>query len=404
MNTDHYLKCINCNHEYEPKALYKCPNCKSILEVKYRPTHNGIGEKSETKKLKSDFIFHDGKTDNLLGEGNTPLLSLNTTAKKLGVKQVLGKCEFLNPTGSFKDRPVAAGIKKAIDFGYKKVIVASSGNGAAAVAAYSSRLSLQAVILVPETTPAEKVKQSQFFGAKVIKVKGPYSNSYELALKISEEGNAYNLTTTFLNPFTIEGDKGVAYEVEEQSDNWPDSVVVPIGAGPLLVGIYKGFKEMNEFYNLKKTLPKMIGVQAAGCSPIAKAFKENSPVVTAEPNPKTIAGGIGDGLNGYSDDGTYTLDIIRKSKGSCIEITDEEILSAQKDMAKDEGLFIEPSAAASLAGLLKVSRQQDLSKETVLLLLTGHGLKDIKSLGSNAGEIPCIEPDLAELKELIKEA
>lgn len=404
MNSSHYLKCINCSQEYKPTALYKCPNCKNILEVKYLFDHAETSENKTTKGLKSNFIFHDGETDSLLGEGDTPLLSLNTTAKKLGVKRVLGKCEFLNPTGSFKDRPVAAGIKKAVDFGYKKVIVASSGNGAAAVAAYSSKLGLQAVILVPESTPAEKVKQSQFFGAKVIKVKGPYSNSYELALKISEEGEAYNLTTTFLNPYTIEGDKGVAYEVDEQADIWPDSVVVPIGAGPLLVGIYKGFKELNEFYGLRKPLPKMIGIQAAGCSPIVKAFKGNSPTVTAEPNPKTIAGGIGDGLNGYSDDGAYTLNIIRESKGLCIEVTDEEILSAQKDMAIDEGLFIEPSAAASLAGLLKVSAQQDLSTESVMLLLTGHGLKDIKSLGSNASEIPCIEPDLATLKELIEEA
>src|SRR5699024_5400674 len=141
------------------------------------------------------------------GEGDTPIVSLNYN------QNLFAKYEFSNPTGSFKDRPVAAGIKKALEFGYKKVVVASSGNGAASVAALSAKFKLDCIIVIPETTPIEKVRQAFFYGAKVIKVKGPYSNSFKLASFISEQHDFYNLTTTFINPYTVEGDKGVAYEI-----------------------------------------------------------------------------------------------------------------------------------------------------------------------------------------------
>ena len=294
MGIQYYLKCVNCETVFDAKPVYKCPNCKGILRVEYNFDNPDSFIDANTNTLKQKLIFHDGETSNLLGEGDTPTLELQKTAKMFGLRKLFGKCEFSNPSGSFKDRPVAAGIKKAKDFGYNKVVVASSGNGAAAVASYSAKLNIESIILVPESTPAEKVKQSQFFGSKVIKVKGPYSNSYQLALKMSELGELYNLTTTFINPYTLEGDKGVAFEIHNQIEEWPDYIVVPIGAGPLLVGIYKGFQELNQIFKLVRNLPKMIGVQATGCSPISKAFKENAQTVFAEVNPHTIAGGIGD--------------------------------------------------------------------------------------------------------------
>lgn len=270
MATNYYLSCIQCNSEFDAKPMYKCAKCHGILNVKYKNY-----SKEKVKGLKQAFIFHDGVTKSMLGEGDTPLVPLEETTEKLGVKKVFGKCEYLNPTGSFKDRPVAAGMKKALEFGYKKVIVASSGNGAASVAAYAAKLGLSATILVPLSTPAEKVKQSKFYGANVIKVEGPYSNSFELAANISEKGEAYNLTTTFINPYTIEGDKGVAYEVDNQLEEWPDYVIVPIGAGPLLVGIYKGFSRVDgnlrlyhqsnsedDWDSIRRMLPNCEGVPA----------------------------------------------------------------------------------------------------------------------------------------------
>jgi threonine synthase len=395
MSLNYFLNCIECNREFNARPIYNCPVCNGILEVWYN-----YQEKSIKSGLKQEYIFHDEKTESLLGEGNTPLLQLGKTSARLGENNILGKCEFMNPTGSFKDRPVAAGIKKALDFGYKKVIVASSGNGAAAVAAYSAKFDLSSTILVPENTPDEKVKQSQFYGANIIKIKGPYSNSFELAQNYSEEGDVYNLTTTFINPYTLEGDKGVAYEIDQQSDKWPDYVIVPIGAGPLLVGVYKGFEELKRIHGKTDPIPKMVGIQAEGCSPIARAFERNEKHVISEPDPKTIAGGIGDGLRGYAKDGTFTLNTIRKSNGSCLSITDEEIMKAQENIAKDEGIFVEPSGAASLAGFEKFLKLENVKNASVILLLTGHGLKDMNNV-KESFSIPIIEPTMEELNRLI---
>lgn len=394
MSLNYFLSCTECKREFNPRPIYNCPSCNGILEVQYKNLTKSIAG------MKQEYIFHDEKIESLLGEGNTPLLELSKTSNRLRENKIFGKCEFMNPTGSFKDRPVAAGIQKALDFGYKKVIVASSGNGAASVAAYSAKFGLSSTILVPEGTPDEKVKQSQFYGANIIKVKGPYSNSFELALKYSEEEKVYNLTTTFINPYTWEGDKGVAYEINQQSDNWPDYVIVPIGAGPLLVGIYKGFKELKEIYGKNDPIPKMVGIQAEGCSPISRAFENNEVYVISEPDPKTIAGGIGDGLRGYAKDGTYTLNTIRKSNGACLSITDEEIIRAQENLAKDEGIFVEPSGAAALAGFEKFSKLENIKNASVTLLLTGNGLKDMNTINESY-TIPIIEPVMEELNRLI---
>lgn len=397
------LQCIDCDETFEAKPIYKCPECNGILDVIYDLSKEIGPVVKNSQQLKQSLIFHDHKTDSLLGEGNTPILSLQKTAGKINTGQIFAKCEFLNPSGSFKDRPVAAGIKKALEFGYKKIIVASSGNGAASVAAFTAKFGLDCIILVPESTPVEKVKQAHFYGGNVIKVKGPYSNSFNLALRLSEVSPYYNLTTTFINPYTVEGDKGVAYETHFQMDDWPDYIVVPIGAGPLLVGTYKGFKELKELFNLEEPLPRMIGVQATGCSPIARAYKLGLEHVSPEQNPQTVAGGIGDGLQGYSADGTYTLDIIRQSGGLCIDVSDEEILLAQSELAKEEGIFVEPSAATSLAGWKKAFAGKEMTDTSALLLMTGHGLKDMKSIDNRNAIIPCINPNVDDLVQLIQE-
>lgn len=403
IETAYNLQCVSCENTFEATSIYKCPLCKGILRVEYSTgTLYEIG-KTDSNTLKQRLIFHDGKTSNLLGEGDTPLIQLPRSAENFNLKKLYGKCEFSNPSSSFKDRPVAAGIKKAIDFGYTKVVTASSGNGAAAVAAYSARFNLESIILVPENIPNEKVKQAQFFGSKVIKVKGPYSNSYDLASQMSDLGELCNLTTTFINPYTLEGDKGVAFELQDQLDSWPDYIVVPIGAGPLLVGIVKGYQEMNQIFKLGREMPRMIGVQATGCSPISQAFKSENIQVFPEMEPKTIAGGIGDGLNGYTEDGTYTLEVIRSTNGICLDVSDHEILDSQKELAINEGVFVEPSSAAAYAAIKKLhfNGNQELIDKTVVLLLTGHGLKDLKNMLTVEEEIPCIPPDIEELRRVL---
>ncbi|WP_047151851.1 threonine synthase [Aneurinibacillus tyrosinisolvens] len=381
------LRCIICHTMYPLDPLYECDKCHGILEVYY-----------DFSKAKDPFALLPitSKKRISLDEGATGLLLAKNLSKRLGLKTLLLKCEFTNPTGSFKDRPVSIGISKALEFGFQKVIAASSGNGAASVAAYSACAGLEAIILVPDTTPVEKVKQTLAYGASVVRVTGPYSNCFSLAKEIGEKLNIFNLTTTFLNPYTVEGDKVVAHELFKQlNGSIPDVIYVPIGAGPLLVGIYKGFQECQQFHPFEK-LPRMAGIQAEGNNPIASAFLHGKSVVCSEPNPRTIAGGIADGLVGYEKDGTYTLQIVKQSNGFVIDVADSNILEAQMWLLRDEGLFVEPSAAAGIAGLARSLKDNRIHKDdNVVVILTGHGLKDMGSVNI-VGDVPLIQNNLDE--------
>jgi threonine synthase len=389
------LRCISCNKEFGLLPVYECDRCGGILEV--------VADEQKLKDTIEAYTTKKAKPKSLisLGEGNTPLVKAKKLADRLGIENLLLKNEFSNPTGSFKDRPVSVGVNKALEFGYKRVIVASSGNGAASTAAYAARAGMEAIVLVPESTPMEKVKQTLFYGAKVFRVRGPYSDCFNLAKEVAERFDMFNLTTTYINPYTVEGDKTVAYELFEQMDGYvPDVIYVPIGAGPLLAGVYKGYGHLYEFGKIDK-MPKMAGIQAEGCSPIAKAFLSGQTEVKAEKAPSTIAGGICDGLDGYSKDGTYTLNIIKQSDGFSIYSSDSEIALAQKWLAEDEGLFVEPSSAAAVAGILKSLSENRISRSsTVVALLTGHGLKDIGKIQID-GNVYTISNDVSELIGLL---
>jgi threonine synthase len=362
--------------------LYECAECGGILQVDYdyrrisseaRPLESADGFMS-LLPVRPEFV-------RTLGEGNTPLIQANRLGQRLRIDNLWLKNEAANPTGSFKDRPISVGIAKALEFGYDRIIIASSGNGAAAAAAFAAKAGLAVKVLVPESAPDEKVSQARFYGADVERIPGPYSNAYAMAKRISETEPYYNLTTTFLNPYTVEGDKTVAFEIYLQLGRIvPDLVLAPIGDGPILVGIHRGFQELR-LLSPELTVPRMAGIQAEGCSPIARAYAQGDEIVKADPAPKTIAGGICDGLNGYAKDGTWTLRHIRESSGFSLAVTDEQIAEAQSWLARDEGVFVEPSAAACIAGLAKASREGIIrSSDRIVAVLTGHGLKDMSQV------------------------
>lgn len=386
------LVCVFCKATYPLAPLYECEACQGILEVTY--AQEKADEQRAWLPIAQENRIH-------LGEGDTCLLSAPRLAKRLGIKSLQLKCEFMNPTGSFKDRPVSIGISKAVECGFEKVIAASSGNGAASVAAYAARAGLEAIILVPDSTPLEKVKQTLAYGAKVIRVTGPYSNSFSLAKQLGESQNIFNLTTTLLNPYTVEGNKVVAYELYEQMNGTiPDVIYVPIGAGPLLIGIYRGYLEKQQSLASPK-MPRMAGIQAEGNNPIATAFMQGASVVHAEPSPRTIAGGIADGLVGYEKDGTYTLQIVRQSNGFVTAVPDSQILEAQTLLARDEGVFVEPSAAAGIAGLIKSREEKQITEnDSVIVVLTGHGLKDMGNVRV-ASDVPTIDYCMEQLSKVV---
>jgi threonine synthase len=269
-------------------------------------------------------------------------------------------------------------VAKAKAFGFDRVVVASSGNGAAATASCAARNGLKSLLIVPAATPTEKITQSIFYGASVYKAEGPYSNSYRLALELAARYPVYNVTTTFINPYATEGDKQVGYEIFETLECLPDSVYVPVGAGPLLVGILKGLREYEQLRDLTPRT-HMVAVQAKGSCPIVRAYESGARRVACEPSPNTIAGGIADGLVGYEQDGTYTLQACMETNGAARAVSDDEILSAQRMLAKEEGLFVEPSAAAAVAAVIRDARGGCIREmDTVVAVLTGHGLKDMR--------------------------
>lgn len=377
------LICPQCEAEYPLDNLYECTKCGYSLEVNYDYSKVNVPLLSDSLRKGStlwDFRqllpVRDEKNVVTLGEGGTPLISSIRIGPQMGVRLHF-KDETRNPTGAFKDRPNTVGISMARDLGLNAVAIASTGNGGGSLAAYAAKAGVPCYVFIPESTSDGKVSQAIAHGATLVKVKGDYSCSYRLALEACRKFGWANLTSTYLNPYTMEGDKTIAYELYAQMDGEvPDWIVVPLGAGAMLSGIYKGYMELQRFGMVKK-LPKMIGVQAKGCSPITGAFEAGLNEVSAFENPDTVAGGICDPLTGYPQDGTRTLRAIRTSGGAGVSVDDPEIMNSLYQLARQEAIFCEPSSAASLTAVnALLDKGVIYTGDSIVCIITGHGLKD----------------------------
>jgi threonine synthase len=342
-----------------------------------------------------------------LNEGGTPLLKADNLAKKINVKNLLIKDETRNPTGSFKDRSMTVGVSKAVEFGAKTVAIASSGNAAASLSAYSAKAKLRCFAFVLEFAPLAKIIQIGLYGANVIKVKSTEKGkdpTVKMLLDVIEENGWYPCPSFGpFNPYQVEGPKTISYEIIEQLD-WeiPDWVMIPTGSGCLFTGVWKGFKDFSRI-GLTDCLPKLAAIQSAGCAPLVRAFKENKGKFDIQPwkNPDTIAGGLADV---FPWDGDAALSVL-KNKGVAESVTNEEILEAQKLLASTEGLFAEPSGVASLAGLIKLVNTNIISRdENIILLITGSGLKDPEVIIKNKINVPIIKPNIKEFERVISKS
>lgn len=403
------LGCSKCGASVKWGNHYFCPVCGSHLEVSYK--YNQMDARRIRADVKNAQRFWDYREllpvsnpedEVTLGEGNTPLLSSARLGEQLGI-HLYFKDETRNPTGAFKDRPNVVGVSVAKSMGIRTVTIASTGNGAASLAAYAAKDGMSCYVFVPHTTPAPKVAQAAVYGAQIVRVKGDYSKAYQLALSAAQNFQWGNLTSTYLNPFTLEGDKTIAYEIFcQMNEQVPDWIVVPLGAGAMLTGIYKGFQELCLF-GLAEKLPKMIGVQADGCAPIIRAFEKGESSVRPWQSPATVAGGICDPLDGYAEDGTRTLQTIRASHGQGVMVTDHEIMKALLQLAQKEAVFCEPASAASQAAVQKLIEKGIIrAEEKVVEIITGHGLKDIECVMTTQKSVDAIEPDLKALCEKYK--
>jgi threonine synthase len=340
-----------------------------------------------------------------LGEGGTPLLRSKRLAEHLGLRELYIKDETRNPTWSFKDRPMTVGVSKAKEHGATALASASSGNAAAALAAYCARAGFSCYCFVPDIAPMGKIAQLLLYGAKVVRLRGLHKGDDPTVKLLREACGIYGWTPcpSFgpFNPYQAEGPKTLAYEVIEQLEwNVPDIAYVQVGAGGLLGGQWRGFIDF-ETIGLVKHRPRMLAVQATGCAPLVQAYNTDQDPFKIVPcaSPHSVAEGLCDP---FPWDGDLALAAVRDSNGSAIAVEDDTILHAQHLLAKYEGIFAEPSGVAGLAGLLVQleSGAQDPS-ECILIEATGGGLKDQDVVIQRVETPPVIDPDLNQFREAL---
>lgn len=309
-----------------------------------------------------------------LGEGGTGLPISTHLANEFGMRRVFFKNEGQNPTASFKDRGMTVAITRARETGAKTVVCASTGNTSASMAAYAARAGMKAIVLVPKGKIAHgKLLQAIMHGAEIAQVRGNFDKALENARKMVEKQRSLYLVNS-LNPYRIEGQKTVAFEIWEQLDRRvPDAVVVPVGNAGNISAIWKGFEEL-VLLKLANKKPRMIGAQAAGASPIASAYSKGDPAVIPWKHPKTVASAI---RIGAPASWKKALTAVRKSHGAVLAVADREIVRAQHLLAEKEGIFAELASAASVAALAKARRSNLIGPdELAVCIITGHGLKD----------------------------
>jgi threonine synthase len=318
-----------------------------------------------------------------LHEGNTPLIPALRLTEAIDLSlHIYLKCEGFNPTGSFKDRGMTMAISKALEAGSRAVICASTGNTSASAAAFAARAGVQAFVMVPKGAIAlGKLSQAAIHGAKVVMVDGNFDQALAIVRQISQT-HPVTLVNS-LNPFRLEGQKTASFEVVDQLGRAPDYHLVPVGNAGNITAYWRGYREYHRAGRAKE-LPRMVGFQAAGAAPIY----ENRII----PEPRTVATAI---KIGNPASWGPALEALKDSRGWIDTVTDEEILQAYRLLARAEGIFMEPASAATVAGLIKgVKAGRFEAASTLVLTLTGHGLKDTDTALESASRPSTVPADL----------
>jgi threonine synthase len=318
----------------------------------------------------------------------TPLVQAENLGKSLGASDLWIKDEGLNPTGSFKARGLSCAVTMAVELGIKKVAIPSAGNAASAMAAYAAAAGIEAHIFMPRDVPQSNFIECKAFGARVTLVDGLISDCAKMVAAGAQSEGWFDVST-LKEPYRIEGKKTMGYEVAEQFD-WqlPDAIFYPTGGGVGIIGMWKAFAEMEEMGWIGSKRPKMIAVQTEGCQPVVRAYEENERRSRFWDDAHTVAAGLrvpkplGDFL---------ILDAVRESAGTCIAVSDEELLDAGIRLATDEGMFVAPEGAACIAALEKLLQSGFLKpQEKIVIYNTGSGLKYLEAYSTrfprNGGE------------------
>jgi threonine synthase len=406
------LRCVVCGREYAPGDVdYVCPDHgnEGILDVVY--DYEAVSRRVSPATLATCTDFTQWRYRDLLPVlpetpapplpvGWTPLVPAPRIAAQTGIAEVFLKDDTRQPTGSFKDRASALAVMKAREAGARVITTASTGNAAAALAGMCAAAGMDCVIFVPESAPRAKVAQLLAYGARVYLVRGTYDDAFELCLEAAREYGWYNRNTGY-NPYMAEGKKTAAYEICEQM-GWqaPDAVFVGVGDGCIISGLHKGFRDLLTLGWIDR-MPALMGVQAEGSDFMYRTWTEKAdpldyPPIAAHTQADSISAGL-------PRDRVKASRAVLETGGAWIRVSDERILAAIPQLARNSGIFAEPAAAASLAGLT-AAREQGLvgSGTRAVLVVTGSGLKDVDAAitACSAAHISpmTVAPSLADVR------
>jgi len=408
------LRCVHCGTVYDAcEVKYFCAACgyhDGILDVMY--DYDAVRRVLHAESLAANrdrsmwrylplLPVADAARIPHLQVGWTPLYDAPALAAELGIARCWVKDEGRNPTASFKDRASAMGVVKALEDGAERITCASTGNAASSLAGFAAAAGLPATIFVPARAPQAKVAQLLVYGAQVFSVQGTYDEAWELCMQAAAEFGWYNRNCA-INPYLIEGKKTVSLELAEQfaaltPGSFPDWVVVSVGDGCTIGGVWKGLREMHQL-GLIPRLPRVLGVQAEGCKPFQTAWSKYAELVPCEAN--TLADSI---AVGYPRNFKKGMNAVTESGGAFVAVPDEEILKSIPLLARKAGVFGEPAGVAGVAG---VKRALELgivqAHETVALIMTGNGLKDIQSAVRAVANPVVVKPEMEEIRKAVE--
>ena len=382
-------KCVKCGKEYPATPDVTTCECGGILDIVY--DYDYIKSRLTKEKLAArkdmtmwryrELLPIEEETENTpLRVGNTPLYEEPRLAEMLGLGHLYVKDDGLNPTSSLKDRASAMAVAKAREAGKDIIACSSTGNAASSLAGNAAAAGMKTYIFVPSRAPKGKVAQLLTFGATVVSVQGNYEETFELSSKAIDRWGWYNRNAA-VNPYLSEGKKTVSLEICEQLQ-WkaPDYIAVAVGDGCTIGGVWKGLKDLYAIGFIDK-LPRLISCQAEGCCPLNRAIEEKAPWHPMEEN--TLADSIAVGVPRNPD---KALQAIEESHGLVVNVSDAEIMAAQKLLGSVCGLFGEPAGVTGTAGVKKLCEMGVLGKDdTVVTMISGNGLKDVENAIRAAG-------------------
>lgn len=400
------LRCVRCSGACAmTDTIYTCAACGGNLQIEY--DYDAVRRGWSRDEL-------DGNPDRSIWRyqplypvetkiefppiGWTPLFRTPGLGKPLGLRSLYLKDDGRNPSASFKDRASAIALARARDIGRDLVTGASTGNAGSSTAVLGAAMGIRTRIFLPRAAPRAKVAQLLAFGAEVLAVDGTYDQAFDLCLAATERFGWYNRNTGY-NPFTREGKKSVSFEICEQM-GWkvPDLVVVPVGDGNIISGVWKGFEDFRRIGFIDR-VPRLLAVQADGSASVVRALEGDGTI--APVSGETVADSISVSL---PRDGEAAVQAVRDSGGFGITVSDEDILAAIVEVARGAGVFGEPAGVTSYAGLKKAVGQGKIDPDwTIVLLITGNGLKDVASVMKVSGEPKLVSPNPSALSELFDE-